>query len=77
MVYLELVKIFPPRKLAKPLGFSWVIEPYWGSKEGGKVVQSVLRSCYVWFGGLRNVCRWAGVGIEVQEGAAGQLCFFD
>ena len=28
-------------------------------------------------GGLRYVCRWAGVGNEVQEGAAGQLCFFD
>lgn len=43
MVYLELVKIFPSRKLAKPLGFSWVIEPQWGSKEGGGGVLSIKK----------------------------------
>jgi len=48
-----------------------------GLKGGGVGGAIGIKKLLCLVGGLRNVCSWAGVGIEVQEGAAGQLCFFD
>jgi len=53
MVYLELVKIFPPRKLAKPLGFM-DYRAVMGPKGGGlrRVVRVKELLCTGW--GLKD-----------------------